>query len=295
MDYQVSEIINSIKQPQFFKDKILTNAVPIVNKDRLLMYAGGYGQIFQLKQGDNLWAVKVWHTEIENNSHRYKLIKNYLQQKSMPWFLDYEYSEKGLWLPKKNEYIDTLRMKWVDGLNISEYISLNLNNKEALKKLSSDFLSMIKSLRDNNISHGDLQHANIIIDKTDGSIKLIDYDSICIPELEGELEYIRGHIAFQHPWRFSLHQSPSSVNADVFSELIIFLTIKAITENKLLWDKYNCFNAERFLFTCRDFMEFNTSEIRKDLNNLSGEIKTLVKILESYISFHYNTNPFYES
>jgi serine/threonine protein kinase len=94
---------------------------------------------------------------------------------------------------------------------------------------------MCKTLRENKISHGDLQEGNILIDRN-GNIKLVDYDSICIPEIEGQKELVTGLNGYQHPSRFKAGKA--SLKADYFSELVIYLSILALSENSNLWNKY---------------------------------------------------------
>jgi serine/threonine protein kinase len=141
-------------------------------------------------------------------------------------------------------------------------------------------MQLIKELHSHSVSHGDLHHENIIVQKN-GDIQLIDYDSICIPSLEGKSEFINGKGGYQHPSRFT--SSQCTIKADYFSELVIYLSVLAIAENPALWIAYNIADTEYFLFSPADLAEFDKSKIKKDLLLLSPKIQGLVLILEDYL------------
>ena len=201
------------------------------------------------------------------------------------------YVENGLFVD--GQLIDTLRMKWVNGLNLRDFISANLLNRSVLKKLADDFLAMTKMLHKCQISHGDLNYQNIIINEFN-EIKLIDYDSICVPELEGQRDICRGQLGYQLPSRFSAG-FVTSTKIDYFSELVIYISILAVIENHLLWDRYEVPQADyRLLFTPEDFLCWEYSSIKMDLNLLSKTVQHYVKVLENYLTGHINLVPFME-
>lgn len=292
------EISNAVKYPQFIKDPFLSGYTLGYNTNgKIQEWSGGFSMVYCFVKEEEKWALKVWHTEIEDNKERYDKISKHLSICKLPYFSEFVYTENGLLVTdqylNENQLVDTFRMKWIDGTTLTAFISYNLYNKAVLKKLADEFLKMIKDLHKNNISHGDLQHDNIIID-SHGEIRLIDYDSICVPELDGKRDFCRGRLGFQHPSRLT-SGFISSIKIDYFSELVIYLSILAVIENPILWDKYEVANAEyRLLFTYDDFLLWEDSKIKKDLNLLSTEIQRLVKILENYLVAHINLFPFFE-
>ncbi len=280
-----AKITNAVKYPQLIKDPFFEGFSP-VNKQSggIQEWGGGFSMVYCLAKNNEKWAFKVWPNEIYGIKERYDEIIPYLKQCNLSYFSsNFSYVEKGLFV--SDIFLDTFRMEWVTGLNLTEFISKHLNNKEVLKKLSDDFITMIKKLHECSISHGDLQHRNIYI-QDNGQIKLLDYDSICVPALEGQSDFIRGLRAFQHPLRFNKHvKSFASTKVDYFSELIIYISILAVIENPNLWDRYKVPLADdRLLFSEKDFFDWEDSTLRRDLCVLSQEIKDLVKILEKYLS-----------
>ena len=76
---------------------------------------------------------------------------------------------------------------------------------------------MAKELHAAGVSHGDLQHGNIMVN-ADGSLILVDYDSMYVPSLEGYADEIKGLVGYQHPARWE--NCKCSPKADYFSEKV---------------------------------------------------------------------------
>lgn len=277
------DIRNAVKIPSLIKDPYLKGFQIVTKNGNLIEWSGGFSMVYLFSKETEKCILKIWDKTINNNKKRYEAISAYLEKCKLPYFVDFEYVENGIFI--NGAYYDTLRMEWVEGLNLVEFISANLDNKDVLKKLSKDFIKMAQDLHENQISHGDLQHTNIIIDKN-GEIKLIDYDSLCIPEFEGQRDSCRGFKGYQLPSRI-YGGFISSINIDNFSKLIIYTTICAVIENPLLWDKYDVPLADyRLLFKYDDFLNWEDAQIRRDLHNYSEEIVKLIDIFDLYINSH---------
>ncbi|MBK8807209.1 MAG: hypothetical protein IPO21_11420 [Bacteroidales bacterium] len=237
--------------------------------------------VFQFEKKSTKWAFRVWHIYLQNLKVRFQKISQYLIKQKLSYFADFIYDENGLLV--NGTLVDTIRMVWLDGLLLKDFLQLNLLNKQKLLDLAKSFLEMCSELHKNKISHGDLQHGNIIIDNN-GKIKLIDYDSICIPDIEGEDELVTGLKGYQHPTRLN-SKNCASLKADYFSELVIYLSIIALAENPLLWNDYYVEESEVLLFDDADFTNLSQSNIYKSLiSHSSNEIKVLLEILIDYLN-----------
>jgi hypothetical protein len=279
------DIITAIKNLDLFlKVPELKGAKVRFNKNgNPFAYVGGFNMVFQLEKDNEKWAFRVWHVPMGDTKKRYQSISKYLEEKSLPYFAEFIFDEKGILV--NGELLDTIRMKWLDGMLFKEYIETHLNSPQTLDKLADDFVIMCKDLRDNDISHGDLQEGNILV-TDNGEIKLVDYDSICIPAIDGQKELVTGLKGYQHPSRFS--GSKASIKADFFSELVIYLSIKVIALNPKLWDKYQVKDTAYLLFTENDFVDFTNSNIYNDINGLSKKTDKLLAVLTEFI----NTNSY---
>lgn len=274
------DIITAIKNLDLFlKVPALQGAAVRYNKPgQPFCITGGYTMVFQLTKGLKKWAFRVWHVPVKDMKERFREISMYLTNKNLPYFADFIFDEKGLMVNGVAQ--DTIRMEWVEAALFKDYIAANLHNGAALKKLAERFLKMCSDLRTNNISHGDLQHGNILVD-TSGNIKLVDYDSICIPSLEGQDGIVAGLKGFQHPSR--MNGNKASLKADYFSELIIYLSLLAIIAKKSLWDEYQVQDSAYMLFNETDLEDLERSKIYKELKGLSSELDGLLYILKTYL------------
>ena len=93
------------------------------------------------------------------HKERYLAISKYFSKTKLPYFADFIYDENGLLVNGK--LIDTIRMEWLDGMLLKEYLESIIINSKKLKKLAEKFLEMTMILRENKISQGDLQDGNI--------------------------------------------------------------------------------------------------------------------------------------
>lgn len=279
------DIITAIKNLDLFlKVPALKGAIARSNKNgNPFVYVGGFNMVFQLTHKFKKWAFRVWHVSMGDTKKRYQSISKYLEEKNLPYFAEFIFDEKGILV--NGELLDTIRMKWLDGMLFKEYVEKHLNRPQILEKLADDFAFMCKKLHENDISHGDLQQGNILV-TDNGEIKLVDYDSICIPSIDGQKELVTGLKGYQHPSRFS--GSKASIKADYFSELIIYLSIKVISLNPKLWDKYQVKDTEYLLFTENDFADFTNSTIYNDISGLSKKTDKLLAVLTEFI----NTNSY---
>lgn len=274
------DILTAVKNfAAFNKVPELKGAVPRLRKNGSpFVYTGGFNMVFQLNAGGKEWALRVWHVPMREISGRFKIISDYLAKLNSKYFADFAYDHNGLSV--NGELVDTIRMEWLDGHLLKDYIKIHLNDKARLRSLADRFIQMCEFLRQAKISHGDLQEGNILVTES-GELKLVDYDSICVPQIEGGKEYVTGLRGYQHPSRFG--NKKLSLKADYFSELVIYLSIIAISEDNTLWDKYQVQDTQFLLFSDTDFKDYKLSEIYTDLLKLSHEVSQLQSILMDYL------------
>jgi serine/threonine protein kinase len=138
---------------------------------------------------------------------------------------------------------------------------------------------MIDYLHSQKIAHGDLQHGNILIQ--DNEIKLVDYDSLFCPGMEGMSDIITGKADFQHPNRKNAKEA--SYKVDYFSELVIYLSILAIAERPELVTDFSL--EDSLLFKASDWNDFANSPIYRRISSIGNEnLNLLLLILEEYLS-----------
>ena len=272
----ISEIIDSISVPSLIKDDVIRNGIFAKSGNTQIYFTGGFTVVFPVKTHHEKWAFRCWHTEMGNVRDRFKIISDYINGLNSSYFCNFYYCDKGLVVDGK--LFPTTRMKWVNGETINQYMINNAKNKEKMLSLAEKFIAMIDFLHSHHIAHGDLQHGNIIIENDE--LKLVDYDSLFVPGLEGESDIIIGKAEFQHPNRKQL--KIASEKLDFFSELTIYISILAIAYQPTIIEEFPI--DDSLLFQSSDWLDFEGSKIYKTLKAIGNkDICLLLDILISYL------------
>lgn len=276
---EISEITQSILVPALIKDSFVKDGtfevLPDGNPKR---YSGGFTSVYPFVKNGEKWAFRCWHSDLGNVKHRMELVSEALSKHPLPYFCEFTYVNEGIVVGGK--IYPTTRMKWVDGLNLKEFICSH-RDKLTLKKLADDFLSLCHDMHLHQFAHGDLQHENIIVGNN-GQLYLIDYDSMYVPTMNDFDDIIIGKKDYQHPCRKNNHKS--SERLDYFSELIIYTSILAISGDLSLIDDYQVEGSEALLFTAKDYEDITSSTIYTRLKSLDGVFPLLLKALMQYLS-----------
>lgn len=252
------------------------------DRGRLLAYAGGFSVVFPYcTNNGEKWAFRCWHADVSNTQRRYEIISESIRHSGLSFLTDFIYEKEGIIVD--GTVYPTIRMKWVEGLPIKEYICNNRTSRGILNNLADDFIRMTREMHLKSLSHGDLQHGNILVD-ANGAIHLIDYDSFYCPALKGEPDNVTGLPDYQHPSRIT--NKVVSEKLDYFSELIVFLSIKAIAAQPSLIDKYKIKDSDRMLFSKEDYLDLEHSEIYNDIHALGGEFREMLGVLKEYLCYH---------
>ena len=138
-------------------------------------------------------------------------------------------------------------MEWVEGQLLNDYLVSHLNDRAALQSLMDSWLRMVSELERSGCAHGDLQHGNILV--VNGELKLVDYDGMYVPALQGMGSHELGQQHYQHPQRDAADFGPY---LDRFSSWVIYLSIAAIRVDPSLWASTQA-GDERLLLQRRDF------------------------------------------
>ncbi len=276
---ECDDYVNSIQVPQLIKASKLENGSPEMNKFRPVMYTGGYCAVFPFITENRKYAVRCWHASLNDTQTRTCKIAEYISKVKLPYFVDFEYVEEGIATSKG--VMPIVIMDWVDAKPLKTYIAEIINNSSALELLASNFLLMVKELHVNGISHGDLQHGNIMV-RSNGNLVLVDYDSMYVPSLKGYPNEISGLRGYQHPARWTTKEA--SPKADYFSELIIYTSIIALSIYPELWDDLQIYDKDTLIFSSEDITSKGVSEIFVRLSK-DFYLKELVDLIRDALTF----------
>ncbi len=253
-----------------------------VGKDNfVLSYAGGFSIVFPIDVASKTLALRCWTKGIDDAQIRYEKISDYLRQVSLPWFVDFRYEPEGIMVMGKKHPIT--RMEWVEGVSLRESIEQNLQSPHIFKVIADDFQEMVAILHKHGVSHGDLQDGNILIKQNgvDVKLKLIDYDGLFVPTLQGQPEQIVGLPEYQHPTRM-VSGGQANEKVDYFSELVIYLSFLSLAEKPELWNRVKDKTERGLLFSKEDFENPDQSDIFQELEKLSPDVQQLAATLKDF-------------
>jgi len=225
---------------------------------------GTFASVYELVNGSSRWAVKCFLRNIPNLHQRYERIAEHLRYFGrLQYFVRFEYQQQGILVQGKS--FPLVKMEWVEGCQLNTFIEQNLSRPRKLAKLKKRWARLLPDLRAANMAHGDLQHGNVLV-LPNGHLRLIDYDGMWVPTLEGEVANETGHPDFQDPRRT---QKDFNADIDEFSDAVIQVAIGALKREPTLWEKYN--NGDNLLFRRDDFLNPESSSLITDLQALGDQ------------------------
>jgi serine/threonine protein kinase len=234
--------------------------------------SGNFACVYSLTADDGRFAIRCFVRQVLGQQGRYARLAQHLMGLGLDCMVDFEYILRGIKIA--NEWYPILKMQWVDGLPVNQYIDEYIDDPALLKQLVNNFPPIVEQLRANNLAHCDLQHGNIMV-TPENEFKLVDYDGMFTTAFRGKSPEL-GHANFQHPRR-----TPDFYNehVDNFGALVCYLSIMAIAENPDLFKKY--YAADNLLLTANDYRNPKDSEVIKTLKSQDNEkVKQLATLLE---------------
>lgn len=246
----------SISIPKMVKATELRGGHPIEKNGRLIKYSGGFCVVFPYQTHRRKVAVRCWHTPVQSVQSNLPTILSFLKKSGLYCFIPASYVPEAILTAQGVQ--PAIVMDWVEAKTLKKYIGAHLNEPQTLDNLAEAFLQMTSRLHRAGISHGDLQHGNILVDDR-GKLSLVDYDSMFVPGMKNVPDEIKGLAGYQHPAR--TRQSFRSPVSDYFSELIIYTSIRALALHPGLWNKYNLADTDTMLLTETDIQSCGTTDI----------------------------------
>ena len=226
-------------------------------------FSGNFAVVFPVSYANKKWAVRCFAIELLDREFRYRNIGQYLKIKKLSCMVDFDFIQQGIKV--KGNWYPILRMEWVDGIPLNKYVENNLTKPETIIDLGNKFNSMVSELQKCGVAHGDLQHGNILV--VNSEIKLVDYDCMFVPGLEGLKSNEVGHKNYQHPKRSAKDFGP---HLDNFSTWCIYLSLMALGSEPSLWKLLDA-GEENLLFKKQDLESPTNSKTFRILEDLADE------------------------
>jgi len=270
---QYMEVIQNPKS--CFKDPELNDGTLETNKMGLpRVIAGQNALVFKITcPSKKVYAVRCFLRYDPDQKERYQKISDYLGKRNLKYTVGFKFIEEGIKV--QNAWYPILKMDWVEGKPLDDYLHKNYNNSRQILDLTYRFLEMLIVIRNENIAHCDLQHGNILV--VGSELKLVDYDGMYIPDFTGKRSLEFGHPNYQHPSRVFQRFDG---NMDNFSAWVIFSSLAVIAADPKIWKTSDYDN--QLLFNGKDFLYPDDSSILKILkNNSHPAVVKLGKLMNS--------------
>ncbi|GIW79284.1 MAG: hypothetical protein KatS3mg105_1091 [Gemmatales bacterium] len=297
MPWPISQDYNeAIQNPRnSFLDADLHMATPALNALGMPMPCSGtFADVYQMQgQNGKKWAVKCFTREVPGLRDRYREISAYLKQVNLPFTVDFVFLDQGIRI--KGHWYPVLKMTWVEGFNLNEFVRNCADKPKTLDLLASIWLKVSQRLRSAKIAHADLQHGNVLLVPARNNslgVRLIDYDGMHVPALANQPSGEVGHACYQHPQR--IREQTYNLEVDRFPHLVIYTALRALrVMGRDLWERFD--NGDNLLFTREDFVNPDSSPLFQELLKASDrELRVLAENVKAAASGPLEKTPLLE-
>jgi hypothetical protein len=236
--------------------------------------SGNFASVYEVATTEGRrWAVRCFVRQVTGTQARYARLSEHLDSVKVPWLVEFEFILKGVMV--HGEWYPIVKMQWVEGCPINNYLEEHLNEPETLLNLAGQFRTLVADLRRHKIAHGDFQHGNIMV-TPQGELRLVDYDGMYCPAFGKKRSPELGHANFQHPLRLADYYDES---LDNFSALVIYISLLALAAEPALWKEF--YTGDNLLFSSNDYRNTQGSKLFERLKaSPNPEVRQLATLLQ---------------
>ncbi len=249
-----------------------------INNSYLHHGFGGFAVVYRVRDETNgkEVALRCWRrSELPSGTKlRSTILSSYLTTNPSPYLVQQRFFPNALQI--QDSYQPVILMDWVDGrpfrdivseacekLAIQQFIKDSNSNHNPVLDIAFAFEHMVDALQAAGIAHGDLQHDNIIV-RNDGSLCLVDYDSIFVPGMtENDPCPVNGVEGYGHPDYVSGKVGRlSNIYMDTFSATVIAASLHILAATPKRFDTNTKHNL---LFSSLDIEDIASSSFVNSL------------------------------
>jgi hypothetical protein len=261
-----------------FADPELRQGRAVVNALGLPMpCSGNFADVYHVTgPGRAAWAVKCFTRQVPGLRERYTSVSSHLQRRRLGFMVEFGYVTEGVRV--RGQWYPVVKMRWVEGHLLNEFVRDSLDRPTLLDRLLHLWVRMSRRLRGADMAHGDIQHGNVILVPDEGgasvAVRLIDYDGMWVPALQGKPSGEVGHSNYQHPQR--LREGSYGPEVDRFPLLVVAAALCCLrVGGRGLWDRYD--DGDNLLFKEADFADPHHSQLFAELLQLpDAEARSVV-------------------
>lgn len=254
----------AVQNPQlFFLDPEIKRRRAQTDRYGLPMpLSGGFAYTYRFQGGGGDIAVRCFHRQIPDLFQRYAAISQFLSALRSRFFVNFAFAERGVRIEGRE--LPVVRMEWVDGETLLDYVSRLRHQPEALHKLREQLVAFAEEAESRGYAHGDVQHRNIIV-MSGGALRFVDYDGMFVPVLKALQAADNGHPHFQPPLRTA---KDFGVYMDRFSLAVMDLSLEALARSPKLFDDFHL--GENIILSRNDFTDPAGSDALNAIASIPG-------------------------
>lgn len=280
---------DAVQNPRqcFQAPDLRAGALALTPRGTPLIYSGNFACVYRLTTRDRAVAVRCFTREVKDQQQRYNQLSSYLQGVLPDSFVGFEYLERGILV--RGQWYPIVRMDWAEGEPLNQFVRQNLGRAETLNRIAARWRAAVSTLRSLGIAHNDLQHGNVMVQND--RLRLVDYDSIFLPDFQNQSSPETGHKNYQHPRR---SEQDYHAQIDNFPSLVVYLSLLALVADPDLWERF--YNEDNLLLTRQDYATPRESECLQALKeSKDAVVRSLAAQLERYCALPVEQVPDLES
>jgi eukaryotic-like serine/threonine-protein kinase len=231
-----------VQNPDNFADEELRSAaLALSRRGGPRVWSGARAMVFQAQTPDErLLAVRVFLNARAVDPARYAALSQHLEQHPVPLFVWTRWVDDGL--VSDTGPLPLIKMQWVDGHPLDEYLAACLGTDRAaptLAHMAEEWRRECLHLTSSDLAHGDIHAQNVLVcpGTAPGHIRyqLVDYDGVWTPTVNAAPNEV-GHAAYQHP-----RHDPTfwGRGVDAFPATLVYLSLRALAADPGLWDRFH--------------------------------------------------------
>ena len=118
--------------------------------------SSNFATVYRVRSAARDWAVRCFQRELKDQQERYARIGAYLNTCNLPYTVAFSFLPQGIKV--QGRWFPILKMEWVEGEPLNEYVRKTLHDPIALRLLADRWLQMVVALERAGLAHGDFQH-----------------------------------------------------------------------------------------------------------------------------------------
>lgn len=265
--------------PELQKGDVEVNAIGLPKP-----ISGSFASVYKVDCGGKSFAVRCFLQEVEQQQKRYDAISHYFLHQGFKFAVPFSFIREGIKIG--DNWYPILKMQWIDGVTVDQFVRQEAGNPGKLLWLAEELRQLVEDMQSRRIAHGDLQHANLIVDND--RLLLVDYDGVFVPQLSGLESNELGHRNYQHPKR---QAKDFGQELDNFSIWVLYVSLRILAADPGL---IRCADEdfESLLFTRDDFINPDASVLFHLLEqHRSKEVVRNARLLRAVLKQPYPNIP----